>query len=600
MAIKELMTRIQLKHDSYSAWTTAPGKDLVLLPGELAICEIPSTNDDSQIAPTVLFKVGNGTSTFEELPWASATAADVYSWAKASDVQLDGKTIKFVGTDKTITLDYITEAEVKSKITDALDKRISDIEESLGDGGSVADQLEAIDSRLDVLEGTEEGSVAKAVADAVTEVKAYADTAETDAVASAKTYTDTEVKKNTDRIEVLETAKTEHASSIAANAKAISDETTARTTAISGVETAYKAADKAIEDKIGTGFDEVNTVAKAIADVITAAGSDAAAKVEALANGQVATNKTNIEANAKAISDLEDALETEATTREEEDNKLDERLVRVEAFFKTAEDETLDTALDTLKEIQVYLNGEGEATGGMIGRIAENEKDIKALQDTLADGGDFEKRIDAAEEATTAVANRATTLENVVKGYTEEGSVKAAIEAAQKAGTDAAAVADGKAVAAQNTADAVKAAVENTTTGLAATKAIADKNVTDIAAITTRVGNNESAITALQNVVANGDNTNDKLRADITALQEITGDASKGNEQLRTELTALQNVVNDSTTGLAKTKAIADAAATQATTNDGRLKTIEADYLKKADEFIFNCGTSSAVVHKVD
>lgn len=590
MAIKELQTRIQLKHDSYSAWTTAPGKDLVLLAGEIAICEIPSTNEDSQVAPTVLFKVGDGSKTFEQLPWASATAADVYAWAKASDVQLDGKTIKFVGTDKTITLNYVTEAEVKT-ITDPIAKRVSDIEKSIGDGGDVAGQISDLGDRLDVIEGTGEGSIAKALEDA----KAYAKTADTEVETAAKKYTDAEVAKDRTRIDALETAKTTQGTAIETNANAIATEVSDRKTAVAAVETAYKAADKAIEDKIGT---VEGTVAGAIEAAKTAAMNDTATKVEALENGQVATNKTAIETNAKAISDLEDALEVEATARENADKAIDGRLEKVEAFFETAEGETLDTALDTLKEIQVYLNGEGEAAGGMIGRIADSEKDIKALQETLADGGAFEKRIDAAEEATTAVANRATALEATVKGYSGEGAVKTAIEAAQKAGTDAAKVADDKAVAAQGTADAVKAAVENAETGLAATKTIADKNKADITAITTRVGNNESAITALQNIVSNGDDTNAKLREAITSLQEITGDAQQGNAQLRSELTTLQNTVNDSATGLAKTKEIADAATTKANDNANRIKAIEDDYLKQADEFIFNCGTSSTVTHK--
>jgi len=31
-----------------------------------------------------MFKVGNGVSTFVELPWTSGLAADVYDWAKAA------------------------------------------------------------------------------------------------------------------------------------------------------------------------------------------------------------------------------------------------------------------------------------------------------------------------------------------------------------------------------------------------------------------------------------------------------------------------------------------------------------------------------------
>lgn len=85
-------TRLQLKHDTYERWTTV-GKDVVLLPGEIGICEIPSANPAATTAPTVLFKVGDGTLPFHNddptkcLKWASALAADVYGWAKQTEEQ---------------------------------------------------------------------------------------------------------------------------------------------------------------------------------------------------------------------------------------------------------------------------------------------------------------------------------------------------------------------------------------------------------------------------------------------------------------------------------------------------------------------------------
>ena len=84
MATKTLNTRIQLKYDSYANWTT---NNPTLLQGELAIAYLGPTKDDSTVTPNnethpVLFKVGPGQ--FNSLPWASALAADVHSWAKAS------------------------------------------------------------------------------------------------------------------------------------------------------------------------------------------------------------------------------------------------------------------------------------------------------------------------------------------------------------------------------------------------------------------------------------------------------------------------------------------------------------------------------------
>ena len=81
MAEKNLNVRISLKYDSYANWT-AEENQFVLKAGELACVELKATNTDSNVAPTVLFKVGDGTRTFNQLDWASAKAADVHAWAK--------------------------------------------------------------------------------------------------------------------------------------------------------------------------------------------------------------------------------------------------------------------------------------------------------------------------------------------------------------------------------------------------------------------------------------------------------------------------------------------------------------------------------------
>ena len=89
MAEKILSTRIQLKYDSYEKWTSEAGAAVVLKAGEVGICAIPSgssaVNGDNT-RPQILFKVGDGTSAFSALPWASAKAADVYDWAKQASL----------------------------------------------------------------------------------------------------------------------------------------------------------------------------------------------------------------------------------------------------------------------------------------------------------------------------------------------------------------------------------------------------------------------------------------------------------------------------------------------------------------------------------
>lgn len=88
MAKKILKTQIQLRYDTWENWSdeSVPNQkgNLVLLQGEVGITYVPDNVDPIHNAPTILFKVGNGTSPFKDLNWASGLAADVYSWAKAT------------------------------------------------------------------------------------------------------------------------------------------------------------------------------------------------------------------------------------------------------------------------------------------------------------------------------------------------------------------------------------------------------------------------------------------------------------------------------------------------------------------------------------
>lgn len=88
MAKKILKTQIQLRYDTWENWSdeSVPNQkgNLVLLQGEVGITYVPDNVDPIHNAPTVLFKVGNGTSPFKDLNWVSGLAADVYSWAKAA------------------------------------------------------------------------------------------------------------------------------------------------------------------------------------------------------------------------------------------------------------------------------------------------------------------------------------------------------------------------------------------------------------------------------------------------------------------------------------------------------------------------------------
>jgi hypothetical protein len=186
-----LQTRISLKYDTYTNWTKTDvadkGGNLVLLKGEIGICEVPSVNAASNVAPTVLFKVGGAKypeshekagqlMAFKDLPWASAKAADVYGWAKKSEEEF--KT--WLDTEAKFATDAEVAAAVKVVSDDLaeVDARVVALENKFTGTDSVQGQIDALDGRLDTVEGAIEvingeaaGSIKKAEADA----KAYAD-----------------------------------------------------------------------------------------------------------------------------------------------------------------------------------------------------------------------------------------------------------------------------------------------------------------------------------------------------------------------------------------------------------------------------------------
>lgn len=86
MSAKTFNTRFQLKYDTYENWSDKD-KQFKLLQGEIAIVYIPETAgvDGVLHEPAVLFKVGDGTNTFNQLPFVSALAGDVPKWAKATE-----------------------------------------------------------------------------------------------------------------------------------------------------------------------------------------------------------------------------------------------------------------------------------------------------------------------------------------------------------------------------------------------------------------------------------------------------------------------------------------------------------------------------------
>ena len=89
MAEKLIKTRLKLKYDTFANWEKIK-TTFVPLKGEVCLIEVPNNVDPIHNAPSIVFKVGDGTTAFGDLQYGSALAADVYSWAKASGITISG------------------------------------------------------------------------------------------------------------------------------------------------------------------------------------------------------------------------------------------------------------------------------------------------------------------------------------------------------------------------------------------------------------------------------------------------------------------------------------------------------------------------------
>lgn len=457
---KTIITRIKNKVDSLSVWQNSVVNNVEsstrLLNGEIALVRVPT--GASQINPVtgktepvieLLMKVGDGTSTFDQLPWLSAKAADVYDWAKASTVVVDdaGSNLVFKNAGGAAVYSVSLDKFALKDTISALDSRITALEGALGvdDGGqnSVSSRLEAVEGAIETLTGadTVEGSVAKAEKDAraytderevaiEAAYKEYADQAETDAIAAAEAKIDVERSRIT-ALEAIDNATqaelnayketvTSAISTAVTEAKAYADDLVAdlsydaegsadkaledanaytdkEVDAIESVLTAHTSNEenphKVTKAQVGLGnvdnksvaeiksdftgavatgdegFVTGDAVAAAIETAKSDAASDAAAKVKALADNQVKTNTDNIGKNASAI-----AAEVARATVVEED--FESRIATMEVFFQ---EEKVEGALNTLFEIQNYVDTHDGAVETMVGNINANADGIEAL-----------------------------------------------------------------------------------------------------------------------------------------------------------------------------------------------------------------------------
>ena len=205
MAEKILQTRIQLKYDTYTNWTT---NNPILMAGEISVATIASGNTqevNSVTAPQVLLKVGDGTSNYNALPFVSAKAADVYSWAKKTEAEFTTWVKNLIATEgaydaKGAAAQALADAKAYTdELANGAVKLNTDAISTIKDGTTI-DSFADVETALDGKQAAGDYATKAEAQDYATNAKkavigTASDTKDSDTVKGAKAYTDTEVAK---------------------------------------------------------------------------------------------------------------------------------------------------------------------------------------------------------------------------------------------------------------------------------------------------------------------------------------------------------------------------------------------------------------------
>ena len=152
------------------------------------------------------------------------------------------------------------------------------------------------------------------------------------------------------------------------------------------------------ENTLATNLNAEITRAKDAEKVITNNLNAETTRATKAENTLTTNLNSEISRATQAESDLNTAINTEKS--------------RIDAFLAAAD--TGDKAIDTLKEIQNYIDTHGEAAAKMTTNIGKNATDIKALQDAVGAGGG----------SSTGLFKAIADAESSAKSYADDNFIK--------------------------------------------------------------------------------------------------------------------------------------------------------------------------------
>lgn len=403
MTDKILKTRLRLKYDTLANWSAA---NPVLLEGEVGIVSIPLASETTVgqiVKPAILFKVGDGTTSFGTLPWASAMAADVHAWAKKASLEyadlpgelrnevdalqaLTAGELKFGETTYNSLKEYV-DAKTAGIATDAalgdLQNKVSALETALESYATTT----YVDEKVLEINGT--------ITDLTNRVAAieadYIDTAKLNtALADKITMSDVEEKGYITAADVEKYDDTEVKGLI-----------TAETTRATEAENALDARIDTLE-----AYDHTTYATKSEVETVASDLTDANTKLDAEIEARIAADEThtsNIKTNTDAIAVLNGNTSVEGS--------VDKKVADAINTFATqiSDDETVNT----YKELIDYAASHGSEFTELVGEVDTNTKAIQTLNGDVNIAGSINKKIADAIGAENLSQYETTTNANL-------------------------------------------------------------------------------------------------------------------------------------------------------------------------------------------